>query len=209
MKIVYMASSAYKREENKQLCEVCRLGDGRRVGEVFEFEFHDSPVLQVLEVDIETLVRRAVTASYAEIRRPCMVEYAGLIFERYRGKSYPGGLTKAMWNALGSNFVKETNCGGERAIARAAVAYCDGKKTLVFTGETTGTVARRPRGDRKFYWDTVFQPDDPNDKRKRTYSQIVKENGLAYKMEQLSQSSKALLKLLNYLVENPRDGLWK
>ena len=208
-KIVYVANSKHKREENKAFCKECKLANGRRVGEVFEFEFYDTPVLQVLEVDIETLVRKAVSASYSEVRRPCIVEYAGLIFDRYSGKSYPGGLTKAMWNALGSEFVRETNCSGQRATAKAAVAYCDGKKTMVFTGETTGTIAPCPRGDRKFYWDTVFQPDEPGRRRRRTYSEIVKEDGLEYKMRELSQSGRAMLLLLDFLVENPSSGLWR
>ncbi len=208
-KIVYVAASKFKRAENEVFCSVCKLADGRPVGEVFDFEFHDSPVLQVLEVNIETLVRKAANASYAEVRRPCVVEYAGLIFTRFADKSYPGGLTKAMWNALGARFVKETNCGGERAIAKAAVAYCDGKTTQVFTGETHGTIAKRPRGERAFYWDTVFQPDESKVRRRRTYSEIVKEDGLDYKMRELSQSSRAMLGLLNHLIHNPSGGLWR
>lgn len=207
--IVYVAKSEFKREENKVFCRACKLGNGESVGDVFRFEFHESPVLQVLEVEIETLVRKAANAAYAEVRRPCVVEYAGLIFLRHKEKSYPGGLTKAMWNALGSRFVTETNSGGQKAIAKAAVAYCDGKMTKVFTGETPGTIAKRSQGNREFYWDTIFQPDGQDGRRRRTYSQIVEEYGLEYKMTKFSQSSKAMLNLLNYLIANPNTGLWR
>lgn len=208
-KIVYVAASEYKRNENEVFCNVCQLDNGQLVRDVFIFEFHNSPVLQVLDVDIDNLVRKAANASYAEVRRPCVVEYAGLIFDRHKDTKYPGGLTKAMWNALEPRFIEETNSGGTAAIAKAAVAYCDGKQTRVFTGETPGTIARRPKGKRKFYWDTVFQPDEPTRKARRTYSQIVEEDGLEYKMRELSQSSRAMLKLLNYLMNNPGSGLWK
>jgi len=182
------------------------------VNELFEFEFREKPVLQILEVDIEKMVDEGVRKAYREIGVPCVVEYAGLIFKKYVKESYPGGLTKAMWNALSEKFLTETKSSGKAAIARAVVVYCDGRNIYTFTGETQGKLARRPRGNRQFYWDTVFIPDDPAGHCKgKTYSEIVadKRLGLPYKMEHLSQSSKAMLSLLEFLRKNPNSGLWK
>jgi XTP/dITP diphosphohydrolase len=211
-RIVYVTSSEYKREESAVFSQHCALSDRTPVHDLFEFEFRDRPVLQILEVDIEKMVREGVAKAYSEIAVPCIVEYAGLIFDKYKSELYPGGLTKAMWNSLGDSFITETNSAHTRAIARAVIGYCDGLKIHTFVGETFGTLAEFPRGDRRFYWDTVFMPDDPTGKAAgKTYSEIVVDHtlGLSYKMQHLSQSAKAMQALLEFVRVNPASGLWR
>jgi XTP/dITP diphosphohydrolase len=211
-RLIYVTASEHKQEENLEYRKVGRLSDGTVVSDRFEFEFREKPVLQILEVDIEKMVKEGVAKAYSQIGVPCIVEYAGLIFERYAAASYPGGLTKAMWNALGDSFLTETNSGDQNATARAVIGYCDGRHIRTFMGETTGKLAKTPRGNRKFYWDTVFIPDDPSGKCSgKTYSEIVDDPslGIAYKMEHLSQSAKAMNKLLEFILKSPKSGLWR
>jgi XTP/dITP diphosphohydrolase len=158
------------------------------------------------------MVQAEVTNAYSQIRVPCIVEHAGLIFEEYRALSYPGGLTKPMWNALGDAFIEETQSAGRKAIARAVVAYCDGKSVTTFIGETRGTLASKPRGRRKFYWDTIFQANDPTGKASgKTYAEIVEDPylGLEYKVLNLSQSTQAMLKFLEHVRRLGRPELWE
>jgi XTP/dITP diphosphohydrolase len=117
-----------------------------------------------------------------------------------------------MWDTLGDNFVDETKSAGRRAIARAVVAYCDGKQVKTFLGEREGTIAGRPRGGREFYWDTVFIPEDPSGRSKDlTYAEIVESPslGLAYKMRELSQSSAAMKNFLEYRLQAGDPELWR
>jgi XTP/dITP diphosphohydrolase len=212
MKIVYVTSSSFKEEENKAFVANCKLTNNAPVKDLFEFEIRKVPITEMLEVDLCVMVQAEVTNAYSQIKVPCIVEHAGLIFEDYEAKSYPGGLTKPMWNALGEKFIDETQSAGRRAIARAVVAYCDGKSVRTFTGETKGTLAERPRGARKFYWDTVFIPDNPPGKPgTKTYAEIVEDSdlGLKYKITNLSQSAKAMLKFLEFLREEGPPSLWK
>ena len=149
--------------------------------------------------------------AYSDIKVPCIVEHAGLIFEGYDSESYPGGLTKPMWNALGDKFLAETKSAGRRATARAVVAYCDGKSVQTFVGETVGNLSDTARGSRGFYWDTIFVPNCDNVNAKgKTYAEISDDPnlGLTFKIEHLSQSSKAMLKFLEYLLQNPGNDLW-
>ena len=115
-----------------------------------------------------------------------------------------------MWNALGERFITETHSAGRRATACAVVAYCDGKDVRTFRGETKGTIAASVRGRRAFYWDTVFVPDtDAGTPGNKTYAEIVDDAalGLKHKVSRLSQSSKAMLKFLEYrLTSEPQ--LW-
>lgn len=211
-KIVYVTSSRFKEEENKVFVANCKLANGTPVKDLFEFDIRKVPITEMLEVDLHVMVQAEVTNAYSQIKVPCIVEHAGLIFQDYKDKSYPGGLTKPMWNALGEKFIQETHSAGRRAIARAVVAYCDGKSVHTFTGETKGVLASSPRGARKFYWDTIFIPDTPSGKEgDKTYAEIVENPrlGLKYKMTKLSQSGKAMMAFLQFLKKVGPPSLWK
>ena len=106
----------------------------------------------------------------------------------------------------------ETKSAGRRAIARAVIAYCDGMTVRTFVGERAGRIAQKPRGNREFYWDTVFIPDDPSGRAEdMTYAEIVENPslGLKYKITELSQSSVAMKDFLNHRVQAGKAHLWQ
>jgi len=207
IKIVYVSSSSYKQAENRIFVEHCKLADGALVKDVFEFEFREVPIPEMLEIDLRVMVQAEVISAYGLLKVPCIVEHAGLIFDGLAVENFPGGLTKPMWNALGDRFVEETKSKGRKAIARAVVAYCDGMRVETFVGETPGVLADSPRGSRAFYWDTVFIPDEVGNKS--TYAEIVDDGakGLEYKVVKLSQSTRAMLGFLEYRRVN-QPALW-
>lgn len=207
--ITYVTSSRFKAEENTILRTERRLSTGEIVGQRFEFELQALAMTEVLEVSIEKMVISEVRSAYAQLKVPCIVEHAGLIFSEYAVLGYPGGLTKPMWNTLGDSFIAETQSAGRSVIAQAVVAYCDGQRIHTFKGETSGTLSSMPRGDRAFYWDTVFIPSEANPEA-LTYAEIVArpDLGLRYKVLNLSQSTKAITKFLEWRLLNvPR--LWQ
>lgn len=207
----YVTSNEHKIEENRVFSEIVCLPDGRMVGDVFEFRVRRVPVKERLETDLAEMVRAEVAEAYSAIRVPCIVEHAGLIFRDYEAQSYPGGLTKPMWNTLRDRFVEETKAAGRAAIARAVVAYCDGMGIRTFVGETRGQLLAEPRGDRQFYWDTVFVPDEAQGNAAgKTYSEIVADAslGLPFKIKNLSQSTRAMLEFLKHRVAVGPSKLW-
>lgn len=210
--IVYVTSSRFKKEENEIFQRECALEDGRAIRDVFDFDIRPVPIQEILNVDLSVMVSAEVVSAYSQLKVPCIVEHAGLIFEDYAGTSYPGGLTKPMWDTLKDRFVEETRSAGRRAIARAVIAYCDGKQVKTFIGERRGTIAPSPRGSRKFYWDTVFVPDDPSGRVKDlTYAEIVEDAslGLPFKLKQLSQSSTAMKSFLQFRLKAGEPELWR
>lgn len=210
--IAYVTSSKFKREENEVFLRECALPDGRRVEDAFEFDIRPVPIQEILNVDLAVMVSAEVVSAYSQLKVPCIVEHAGLVFSDYADRSYPGGLTKPMWDTLRDRFVDETKSAGRKAIARAVVAYCDGKQVKTFVGERAGTIADRPRGSRKFYWDTVFIPEDSSGhSRGLTYAEIVEsaDLGLAYKIRELSQSSAAMKSFLEYRLRAGDPELWR
>jgi len=210
-RIAYVTSSKHKVEEIQVLLEKGRLTSGNPISSIIKIDIRQVNIKETLEVDLQAMVKAEVAKAYSEIKVPCIVEHAGLVFVELEDKSYPGGLTKPMWNALGRNFVDETHSAGRQAIARAVVGYCDGMRIDTFVGETIGQIAEAPRGSRDFYWDVIFIPREAKDSAKgRTYAEIVDDPtlGLEYKVLKLSQSTRAMLKLFDFLQETGRPKLW-
>lgn len=211
MQVNYVTSSPFKAEENQVFVSQACLDDGVPVNKLFSFRIRKVPIPEILEVDLRVMVQAEVTRAYSQIKVPCIVEHAGLIFEEHEKHHYPGGLTKPMWNALGDKFLIETHSANRRVIARAVVAYCDGMSVLTFVGETRGTLADAPRGKRAFYWDTVFIPDELNGgPGSLTNAEIVEtpKLGIEHKVLKLSQSSKAMLAFLKHIREVGLPRLW-
>lgn len=202
----YVTGSVFKREEIKMIESRCQLSDGTPIQGNFSFELHELNIPERLEVDIEKMVRHEVKEAYTKLKVPCFVEHAGLIFDSYKDQKYPGGLTKPMWNTLGNLFISETNSSQIRVSARAYVGYCDGKEIHTFMGETVGTISSVPKGDRCFYWDTIFIPDGSPG---LTYAEIVQKFGLEEKITKFSQSSKAIIKLLDFIKTRPNINFWE
>jgi inosine/xanthosine triphosphate pyrophosphatase family protein len=211
-RVVYVTSSEYKKEENRIFHQGAKFADGINVSDLFEFELRALNVPERLLIDIDAMVRSEVVHAYRAIRVPCLVEHAGLVFRGVAEGSYPGGLTKPMWNALKPNFVSQTNSAGREVIARAVVAYCDGKRIHTFVGEVAGVLAQEPRGARDFYWDNVFVPSTATGLAAGlTYAEIVEDErlGLEHKVLELSQSSIAMLNCLEYLRREGTPSLWR
>ena len=200
--INYVTSSLYKIKESEVLVKHGVLEDNTPIGDLFEFRIREDPIKEVLEVDLKVMVMAEVTKAYSQIRVPCIVEHAGLIFADRQSKGYPGGLTKPMWNALDHQFVSETHSAGRQAVARAVVAYCDGSSVKTFVGETAGSIAEKVRGnEHRFYWDSIFIPDkDEGNPETMTYAEIVEnpDYGIEYKVLKLSQSTRAMMQFLEH-----------
>ena len=96
---------------------------------------------------------------------------------------------------------------GAGAIARAVVGYCDGMSVRTFVGETHGKIANAPRGDRRFYWDPIFCPDEGGG---LTYAEITDKgpDGLKEKMA-ISQSARAVAKFAEFLATQTDTGLFE
>lgn len=205
--ITFVTSSAFKKAENAEVLASCALSDGTLVADKFEFVIIENTIKETLDVDLHQIVTQEAKGAYGQLKRPCIVEHAGLVFADYKADGYPGGLTKPMWDTLKDRFLEETHSQGRAAIATAVIGYCDGRTIRTFVGETPGTLSDQIRGTRDFYWDTVFIPDGQADGEELTYAEIVERDGLKRKMVEFSQSSKAMVSFLEWRLENEPD-LW-
>lgn len=117
----------------------------------------DLPELQSLDL-LEVLEAKAETA-WQRLGRALVVEETGFYLDGLNG--FPGPLVKWLLEAIGPVGIAGLGAAlGERgAVARCALLFRDGERTVVGRGETRGTLAPRPSGGGGFGWDPVFVPE--------------------------------------------------
>jgi non-canonical purine NTP pyrophosphatase (RdgB/HAM1 family) len=126
----------------------------------------DLPEIQGL--DLQAVLRAKGEEAWRRLRRPLVVEETGLELMALGG--FPGPLVKWMLQAVGAEGVARVALalGEPRAVARCALLWTDGERTLVAEGSTAGSLVLPARGDRGFGWDPVFQPAEET----RTYAEL-------------------------------------
>jgi XTP/dITP diphosphohydrolase len=202
IKLRYATKNHFKQAEIEKIISTVSIRNRHNAevmaSEHFEVEFHDVTTDEPLERDLVAMVRHKSVSAYKGILEPCIVEHAGLILQDYVEENYPGGLTQPMFDALeAEGFLKSVSWAGSAVVARAVVGYCDGMSIHIFSGETKGMFAKKPEGDRAFYWDTIFVPEACNG---QTYAEIsTGEDGLLKKIE-LSQSKKAIVQCMEFML---------
>ena len=115
---------------------------------------------ELLDTNIESIVRNKVIEAYRVVRLPCVVEHGGLFLDAWGGsKGLLGGLGAIVWDAVGEGmcgFLRAEDTRG--AEAQSIIGYCDGRRVRTYPGRTKGEVTEHARGDRGFRWDPIFKP---------------------------------------------------
>ncbi|MFL6290026.1 MAG: non-canonical purine NTP pyrophosphatase [Thermoanaerobaculia bacterium] len=127
----------------------------------------DLPEIQAL--DLLEVLRQKAEVAWEIVRRPLVVEEAGLDLLALNG--FPGPLVKWMLEAVGAEGIAKTAhvLGDPRAVARCALLYRDSERSVVAEGSTSGTLVLPPRGEHGFGWDPVFLPDGET----RTFAELA------------------------------------
>jgi XTP/dITP diphosphohydrolase len=115
------------------------------------------PITEILETNLEQVVRAKAAEAYQALRVPVIVEHGALCIDFLNG--LPGALVKPTWMALGNRLCMLVPSGEPRTgMALSAICYCNGRKREVILRKVTGEIAPSPRGTRGFHWDPVFIP---------------------------------------------------
>lgn len=144
-----------------------KLREARRIcGAELQAVAIDLPEIQSLDL-VRVLESKAAEA-YRRLTRPLIVEETGLELAALNG--FPGPLVKWMLQAIGPEGLARTALALDqpRAVARCALIYRDGSRSLLAEGVTCGRLVLPARGRGGFGWDPIFQPDGED----RTYAQL-------------------------------------
>jgi len=135
------------------------------------------PVTEILDVDLEKVVRAKAAAAYAAARMPVIVEHGALCIDFLNG--LPGALVKPMWEGLGARICELVPEGKPRTVtARSALCYCDGRERFVIVRQVEGELALSARGTGGFHWDPVFIPQGET----RTFAEMTMDGKLGFSM---------------------------
>jgi len=153
VKLYLLTTSHYKVAEATDYLEYRGISSSR-----LELCVVQQELQEILDHDIDKIVRHKVVQAYQFIRHPCVVEHGGLFINALN--RLPGGVGKIVWDAVGDrmcNFLRAEET--REAVARSFLGYCDGRRVKVYVGETRGQVAAQARGSYKFAWDQIFIPE--------------------------------------------------
>lgn len=139
---------------------------------------------------VEEVALEAAREAYEVLRRPLMVEDAGLFIDALNG--FPGPYSAYVYRTIGNEGVLKLMWGVEDrgATFKAAIAYCEPTgEVKLFVGEVRGYIAHEARGA-GWGFDPIFIPEGVGD---RTYAE------LGPLKNRVSHRRRALEKLASYL----------
>lgn len=137
------------------------------LGVSLEHRALDLPEIQSL--DIEEVVRSKVVAALARVSRPVLVEDTSLELRGMGG--FPGPLIRWLLASVGARGICSLADAFEdrRATVRCIACAAGGGEEVLGLGIVEGHIARKPRGQRGFGWDSVFIPAESGGK---TYAEL-------------------------------------
>lgn len=132
--------------------------------------------------DQEEIAKEKAKVAAERIGKPTIAEDAGIYFEAYDDKNFPGINSKSVFEELGIGGLLEKLKGkNRRAYFKSVVAYCEpGKEPIVFVGVCKGRITERSSGklNIKLPYDDIFIPD--GERENRTFSLMAKDEKAKY-----------------------------
>lgn len=185
MEIYFLSSNQHKIAEVKSILN----SDTITVKEI------NKKINEIQSADMKEIAIDKVIKAFKEIGRPILVEQTGLLLNDFA--DLPGGLTQIFWDSLNAdNFCKYfSNTETAEVTAKTELAFCDSKRIYTFEGSIEGIIVKKPRGDRSFQWDCVFQPKG----YKETFAEMGDEKN------KISMRRRALEELRKFLEVHSND----
>jgi len=146
---------------------------------------------EIQSLDVKEVATDKARRAFSIIKKPVIVEDTGLYIESLNG--FPGALIKWVLKTIGNKGLCKIVGRNRKAIAKTCVCFFDGRKCKVFSGNINGKIAKRPRGNEGFGWDSIFIPEG--------YTKTFAELGTKEK-NKISMRRKAFLKLREFLLRD-------
>jgi XTP/dITP diphosphohydrolase len=121
--------------------------------------------LKVPEIQADSLSEIAVEAAkhaFQQLRQPCFVEDSGLFIHEYKG--FPGPYSHYAFDTMGNQGIVDLmeNKKNRTAEFRCVIAYATALEVRTFMGRVHGDITDKPRGNKGFGFDPIFQPHGHN-----------------------------------------------
>ncbi len=150
----------------------------------------DINLTEIQELDAKKIISHKLQEALKQIKGDVIVEDTSLYIDSLKG--LPGPLIKWFLKTLGvdglSSFI--LRCNDQAAVAKTIIGYAKNAHDIHFFEGTIKGIIVKPRGDRIFGWDQIFQPQGST----KTFGEM----SLTQKSK-ISMRRKAVLKLQQYL----------
>ncbi len=120
----------------------------------------DIDLMEIQDIDPEVIIKAKLEEAVKHHHGELIVEDTSLYFEGLNG--LPGPLIKWFMKTLGNEGLSQLSekLDNKNAIAKTIIGYAKDKDNIqFFEGSIKGKIVFPPRGDTKFGWDPIFQPD--------------------------------------------------
>ena len=114
--------------------------------------------IEIQDDDLRKIVLYAAKVAYTHVRKPLVVEDAGLFVKALRG--FPGPYSSYVYKTIGINGILKLleNNPNRQAYFKSVVACVCPPYIEVFEGVVEGWIAEKPRGSQGFGFDPIFTP---------------------------------------------------
>jgi inosine triphosphate pyrophosphatase len=124
-----------------------------------QVELLDIDLVEIQDVDPEVIIRHKLQEAFKHHPGPFIVEDTSLYLDSLNG--LPGPLIKWFMKTIGNEGIYSLadKFGNNIATAKTIIGYAkDNDNFQFFEGSIEGKIVS-PRGDNRFGWDPIFQPD--------------------------------------------------
>lgn len=166
--LYFASSNKNKYSEAKEILSKFHLNVG-----FFEFapvEIQSNSILEIAE-------KKSLDA-YLSCKKPILVEDDGLFISSLGG--FPGPYSSYVFKTIGNSGILNLVKSKRSAEFHSVIAYCDGKKPVLFQGITRGVISKKQRGNGWGY-DPIFIPKG----KTKTYAELDDKNTLSHRYRAL------------------------
>jgi len=185
MRITYVSNNPHKARESSSILK--ELG--------IEVEVVQVSIPEIQSDDIVEIAKFRAREAYRLLKRPVIVEDAGLFIDALNG--FPGPYSSYALKTIGINGILKLMRGEKRRIAtfKSVVVFHDGRRMRTFLGQVRGRISLKPKGS-SWGFDPIFEPKGL---RGLTYAQLPPEV-----KNKVSHRRRALEKLARYLIRRAK-----
>lgn len=151
----FMKTIAFVSSNERKFNEVKSLLSGFNT----KAKFIKKNLVELQADSMEIIALNKSRYAFSEISKPLIVEDDGLFIDELSG--FPGPYSAFVFNTIGNSGIMKLMGKSNRRRARfkSVIAFNDGRKTVTFSGETEGTVARKATKGGWGY-DPIFIPEN-------------------------------------------------
>ena len=145
--------------------------------------FFKTPLKEIQAESLKEIAAQKADEAYRKIRKPLIIEDAGLFIESLNG--FPGPFSSYVFKTIGNSGILRLLKTNRKAKFQSVVAYCDNKYGVVlFDAKVEGKISKNSKG-KGWGYDPIFIPHGQN----KTYAMLSNKDEISHRYKALNKFS--------------------